>query len=106
MYTLDMVGRYSCTRSFVPFLIDWSLRSSGERAPVEARMQDHIPKNWILCKTGGQFSTNVRDPETGALKQQSPTTITASRAMEHRDGTRSQGEWYGTTLSLWNVANF
>ena len=106
MYMLDMVGRYSSIYSFVPFLADWSLRSSGERAPVEARMQDHIPKNWILCKTGGQFSTNVRDQETGALKQQSPTTITASRAMEHRDGTRSQGEWYEPIPSLWNVADF
>ena len=91
--------------SFVPFLADLSLRSSGERAPVETRMQDYIPKNWFLCKTGGQVSTNVWDQETSALKQ-SPTTLTASRAMEHRDGTSSQGEWYGLILSVWNVADF
>ena len=105
MYTLDMVSHYLFIYSFVPFHADWSLRSSGERTPVETRMKDYIPKNWFLCKRGGQVSTNVGDQETGALKQ-SPTTFTASRAMEHRDGTSSQGEWYGPILSLWNVADF
>jgi hypothetical protein len=101
-----MVSRYPSTCTFIPFLADFSLPSSGERAPVGIRMQNYIPENWFLCKTGRQFSANVWDQETGALEQQSPTTLTVKRVMERRDGTSSPGEWYGPFLFLWNAADF
>lgn len=69
-------------------------------------MQKYIPENWFLCKTGRQFSANVWDQETGALKQQSPSTLTVRRVMERREGTCSPDEWYGLFLFLWNVADF
>jgi hypothetical protein len=106
MYTLDMVSRYLSICSFIPFLANFSLRSSGERTPVGIRMQNYIPENWFLCKTGRQFSANVWDQETGTLKQQSPTTFTVRRVMERRDGTSFPGEWYGSILFLWSVADF
>jgi hypothetical protein len=61
-------------------------------------MQNHIPENWFLCKTGRQFSANVWDQEMGAREQPSPT-LPVRRVLERRDGTSSPGEWYGYSAS-------
>ena len=91
--------------TFIPFLADFSFHSSGERTPVGKRMQKYIPENWFLCNTGRQFSSIAWDQETGTLKQQSPSALTVRKVTERRDRTSSPGEWYGSFLFLWNVAD-
>lgn len=74
---------------------------AGERTPAAVRMSGHpasIPAHWTMCKTLSRFRAAVAhfeegDPETQTVEAEK-SLMSVSRAVEHRNGSHGEGEWY------------